>query len=40
VRVWTFDLDELIEIARNELTRTLTDEECQQYLHEQRCPGG
>ncbi len=40
VRVWTLDLDELIEIARNELTRTLTDEECQQYLHEQHCPGG
>jgi WD40 repeat protein/DNA-binding SARP family transcriptional activator len=40
VRLRTFDLDELIEIARNELTRTLTDEECQQYLHEERCPGG
>ena len=40
VRVWTNDLDELIEIARNELTRTLTDEECRHYLHEQHCPGG
>ena len=38
VRVWSLDLDELTEIARNELTRTLTDEECQQYLHEERCP--
>jgi WD40 repeat protein len=40
VRVWTVELDELIEIARSELTRTLTDEECQQYLHDQHCPGG
>jgi WD40 repeat protein/DNA-binding SARP family transcriptional activator/class 3 adenylate cyclase/energy-coupling factor transporter ATP-binding protein EcfA2 len=38
VRVWTLDLDELIEIAQRELTRTLTDGECQQYLHVDRCP--
>jgi WD40 repeat protein len=38
VRVWTLDLDELIEIAKDELTRTLTDEECQRYLHIKRCP--
>ena len=38
VRVWTLDLDELVEIAKDELTRTLTDEECQRYLHVQRCP--
>jgi WD40 repeat protein/DNA-binding SARP family transcriptional activator len=38
VRVWALDLDDLVEIAENELTRTLTDQECQQYLHLRRCP--
>jgi WD40 repeat protein/DNA-binding SARP family transcriptional activator len=38
VRVWALDLDDLIEIAERGVTRTLTDEECQQYLHLQRCP--
>jgi WD40 repeat protein len=33
VRVWTLDLDELISIANDELTRGLTDDECRQYLH-------
>jgi WD40 repeat protein len=37
VRVWALDLDELVEIAEHELTRTLTDEECRQYLHQQGC---
>jgi WD40 repeat protein/DNA-binding SARP family transcriptional activator/energy-coupling factor transporter ATP-binding protein EcfA2 len=37
LRVWALDLDDLIEIAENELTRTLTDQECQQYLHAPRC---
>jgi len=31
-RVWTLNLDELIDIARSELTRGLTDDECRQYL--------
>jgi hypothetical protein len=34
VRVWALDIDELIAIANNELTRPLTDDECRQYLHE------
>jgi WD40 repeat protein len=38
VRVWTLDVDELVEIAERELTRTLTDAECQQYLRTERCP--
>jgi WD40 repeat protein/energy-coupling factor transporter ATP-binding protein EcfA2 len=38
VRVWALDLDELIEIAENGLTRSLTDEECRQHLHVERCP--
>jgi WD40 repeat protein/class 3 adenylate cyclase len=37
VRVWALDLDDLIEIARGEVTRGLTDAECRQYLHEP-CP--
>lgn len=38
LRVWALDLDELVEVARSELTRTLTDDECRQYLHTERCP--
>lgn len=37
VRVWALDLDDLIEIAKSELTRGLTQEECLQYLHTERC---
>jgi WD40 repeat protein/DNA-binding SARP family transcriptional activator len=39
-RVWALDLDDLIEIAEREVTRDLTDAECRQYLHLDRCPGG
>ena len=38
VRVWALDLDELIEIARRNVTRELSDEECLQYLHVEPCP--
>lgn len=38
VRVWALDLDDLVDVAEEELTRTLTDEECRQYLHVPRCP--
>jgi WD40 repeat protein len=38
VRVWALDLDDLIEIATSQVTRTLTDQECRQYLHVDRCP--
>jgi WD40 repeat protein len=38
VRIWALDLDDLVEIAEDGLTRTLTDEECQQYLHTASCP--
>jgi WD40 repeat protein/DNA-binding SARP family transcriptional activator len=40
VRVWALDLDDLIEVAKGQVTRTLTDDECQQYLHVDRCPQG
>jgi WD40 repeat protein len=32
-RVWALDIDDLLEIARRHVTRSLTDEECHQYLH-------
>jgi hypothetical protein len=33
-------IDELRDLARERVTRTLTDEECRQYLHVEGCPGG
>ena len=33
VRVWALDLDDLIEIAEDAVTRELSDDECRQYLH-------
>ena len=38
VRVWALDLDELVEVATDGLTRGLTDDECRQYLHVDGCP--
>jgi WD40 repeat protein/class 3 adenylate cyclase len=39
VRVWALDLDELIRIARENVTRELSDDECRQYLHlPEGCP--
>jgi WD40 repeat protein len=38
VRVWAVDLDDLIAIANGRLTRSLSDNECRQYLHVERCP--
>ncbi len=37
-RVWALDLDDLIAIANDRLTRGFTDDECRQYLHLERCP--
>jgi WD40 repeat protein len=37
-RVWVLDVEELMEIAEARVTRSLTDEECRQYLHADRCP--
>ena len=34
----TFDVNELLEIGRSRLTRTLTEQECQTYLHLDACP--
>jgi WD40 repeat protein len=38
VRIWALDIDDLLEIARREAGRSLTDEECRQYLHVDTCP--
>jgi hypothetical protein len=34
----TFDVDDLVEIGRSRVTRTLTDQECRTYLHLDTCP--
>jgi WD40 repeat protein len=38
VRIWALDLDDLITMANERLTRSLSDDECRQYLHVERCP--
>jgi WD40 repeat protein len=38
VRIWALDIDDLIVIAHREARRSLTDEECFQYLHVEECP--
>jgi WD40 repeat protein/DNA-binding SARP family transcriptional activator len=38
VRIWAMDIDDLLRIARENVTRSLTEEECRQYLHLQACP--
>ena len=40
VRIWALDIDDLLGIARREAGRAITDEECRQYLHADRCPQG
>jgi WD40 repeat protein len=37
VRIWALDIDDLLEIARREAGRSLTDEECRQFLHVDEC---
>jgi WD40 repeat protein/DNA-binding SARP family transcriptional activator len=38
VRAYTLQLDELMRLAKERVTRGLTDEECRKYLHLQACP--
>jgi WD40 repeat protein len=38
IRVWAVDLEDLVAIAEDGLTRSLTGDECRQYLHLERCP--
>jgi WD40 repeat protein len=37
-RIWALDIDDLLAIARENVTRELTDEECRQFLQLDRCP--
>jgi WD40 repeat protein/transcriptional regulator with XRE-family HTH domain len=38
IRVYTMQLEDLKTLARERITRTLTDEECRKFLHLNRCP--
>ncbi|MDX1415430.1 MAG: hypothetical protein R3293_14635, partial [Candidatus Promineifilaceae bacterium] len=38
LREFILPLAELVELAHTRVTRTLTDEECRQYLHVDACP--
>ena len=38
VRFYVLAVDELVDIAESRLTRSLTEEECQEYLHLDGCP--
>jgi WD40 repeat protein len=38
VRIYVLDTDELAALARSRVTRSLTAEECQKYLHVDQCP--
>ena len=38
MRLFTLDMDELIALAEERVTRSLTDEECRIYLHVEACP--
>ena len=38
-RVYTVELEDLMALARTRVTRSLTAEECHQYLHQEQCPG-
>ena len=38
VRTYSLNLEELVELARTRLTRTLTEDECRKFLHTSTCP--
>jgi WD40 repeat protein len=37
-RIYVLKIDDLISLAKQRVTRSLTTEECQQYLHVEQCP--
>jgi WD40 repeat protein len=39
VRLFAANLEELTTLAQSRLTRSLTEDECRQYLHVEECPG-
>ncbi|MDQ3007620.1 MAG: WD40 repeat domain-containing protein [Chloroflexota bacterium] len=38
IYVFILPIDEVVELAKSRVTRSLTTEECQQYLHVETCP--
>jgi WD40 repeat protein/DNA-binding SARP family transcriptional activator len=38
LRIFTMDMNELVALARSRLTCSLTESECQKYLHLEQCP--
>lgn len=38
LRIYTLQIEDLARLARERLTRTLTSEECRQFLHADSCP--
>lgn len=38
IRFCVLDIHQLIELGRSRVTRSLTDDECRQYLHLEACP--
>ncbi|HZM22178.1 MAG TPA: hypothetical protein VFC02_10560, partial [Anaerolineales bacterium] len=38
VRIYLLKIEDLVALAKQSVTRTLTTEECQQYLHVETCP--
>jgi WD40 repeat protein len=37
-RIYLLRLEDLVALAKQRVTRSLTNEECQQYLHMDTCP--
>jgi WD40 repeat protein len=38
IRLFLLRIDDLLALARTRVTRSLTTEECQKYLHVEQCP--
>ena len=38
VRVWALPLEDIVAIAKSRVTRALTIDECQKFLHVEQCP--
>jgi WD40 repeat protein len=38
VRLFVLDIEELVALGQSRVTRSLTEEECQRYLHMETCP--
>ena len=38
VRLFVLDIEELVALGQSRVTRSLTEEECQRYLHLETCP--